>query len=155
MDMLATLRRSGGIEALARQLGETPANATAQVIELLPSLLDDFRSYANNLNGLLEILDNFGGGEMAAAVMAREPADDQAGRGLLDIVLHGTGGPAAGVGTGFDPAMLTRMRPLLAMLIGGYIAARAGAGTLDQPAFVTMMQPISVGDSGNVEDDEI
>lgn len=39
MEMLATLRRSGGINALARQLDVAPATATAGVKALLPSTL--------------------------------------------------------------------------------------------------------------------
>ena len=40
MDLLATLRRSGGIDALARQIGLPPATVFAGAEALMPALLE-------------------------------------------------------------------------------------------------------------------
>lgn len=138
MDWLTTLRRSGGINALSRQLGVSPADIASAATALLPALLAGLRQAADTLGegdagvqSLVDVLAELGGGQLAADVMGPGPLDTAPGNLLLDRVM----GPEvarravlveAERGQGLDPELGARVLPALAMLVGGYITARAG-----------------------------
>ncbi|MBW8755000.1 MAG: hypothetical protein JF595_12775 [Sphingomonadales bacterium] len=138
MDWLTTLRRSGGINALSRQIGVSPAEVAAGVEALLPALLGGLRQLAERLGGgdagvraLVDALVELGGGQLAADVMGPSPLSADPGNAILDLAL----GPdvarravliEAERNAGLDQALGERMLPGLAMLVGGYITARAG-----------------------------
>jgi hypothetical protein len=138
MDWLTTLRRSGGINALSRQLGVKPAEVSAGTEALLPALLGGLRQLADNFGGgetgvraLVDVLMELGGGQLAADVMAPSQLDTSPGNKILDRAL----GPdvarravlvEAERTAGLDQAFGERLLPALAMLVGGYITARAG-----------------------------
>lgn len=138
MEMLETLRRSGGIDAIARQLGVPPVAATVGVEALLPAVLEGFQQFCENSDGgemglgsLIRMLSNLGGGTLAADVLGPEPVVLERGNVVLGAAF---GSPAvsgmivahAAAQSGIDPRLLERIMPLLAMLVGGYLAARAG-----------------------------
>jgi hypothetical protein len=150
MEWLTTLRRSGGINALSRQLGLSPAEVSAATEALLPALLGGLRQLGDRLGGagdagiraVVDLFVELGGGQLAADVMGPGPLDTRPGKALLDQVL----GPEvarravlieAERNAGLDQALAERVLPGLAMLIGGYITARAagsgveGSGGLD------------------------
>jgi hypothetical protein len=138
MDWLTTLRRSGGINALSRQLGVSPVDVAAGAAALLPALIAGFRQLADRsgrgdagVRGLVDVLVELGGGQLAADVMAPGPLNSEPGNAILDRAL----GPdvarravliEAERASGIDQALGERMLPGLAMLVGGYITARAG-----------------------------
>jgi hypothetical protein len=138
MDWLTTLRRNGGVNALARQLGATPADVAAGSEALLPALLGGLRQLADSLGGgdagihaLVDVLMQLGGGQLAADVMAPGQLNTRPGNALLDRAL----GPEVARRAvlveaerthGLDQAFGERLLPALAMLVGGYITARAG-----------------------------
>jgi hypothetical protein len=138
MDWLTTLRRNGGINALARQLGATPSDVAAGSEALLPALLGGLRQLADRLGGgdagaqaLVDGLMQLGGGQLAADVMAPAQLNTGPGNAILDRAL----GPEvarravlveAERTRGLDQAFGERLLPALAMLVGGYITARAG-----------------------------
>jgi hypothetical protein len=138
MDWLTTLRRSGGINALSRQLGVSPAEVAAGAEALLPALLDGLRQLADRfgagdagVHALVDEITKLGGGQLAADVMAPGPLNTDPGNAILDRAL----GPEvarravlieAERNSGLDQALGERMLPGLAMLVGGYITARAG-----------------------------
>ena len=141
MEWLTTLRRSGGINALSRQLGVSPAEVSAATEALLPALLSGLRQVGDRLgggetgvSGLVNLLTELGGGQLAADVMAPGPLDTGPGKAILDEAL----GPEvarravlveAQRNTGLDQVLGERVLPGLAMLVGGYITARAaGSG---------------------------
>lgn len=141
MDWLTTLRRSGGINALSRQIGVSPAEVAAGADALLPALLGGLRQLADRLGQgdegvckLLDVLTELGGGQLAADVMAPSPLNADPGNAILDRAL----GPEvarramlieAERTMGLDQVLGERMLPGLAMLVGGYITARAvGSG---------------------------
>lgn len=143
MSMLATLRRSGGIEALARHLQVPPPVAAEVASALLPLVLGAFRrscqvaASRQDIAPLLALLDAIGSADLAVMVMGTAPIDRQLG---LDVAARVFGSDAA-VQTvtrvaaqvfpddGETETMLTAALPLLTMLVGGYLAARAvGAG---------------------------
>ena len=136
--MLDMLRRSGGIEAVSKELGVAPGVAATGVEALLPAIVGGFakRSEAagggeTGLGALVEVLGGLGGGSLAANVLG--PDETEVGRGndvLGEIfgskdVSRSVAADAA-TRTGIDPATLKQMLPLLAMLVGGYLSARAG-----------------------------
>lgn len=138
MDWLTTLRRSGGINALSRQIGAGPAEVAAGVEALLPALLGGLRKRADLLgrgdagvHALVDELVELGGGELAAEVMGPGPLKTDPGRVILDRAI----GPEvarravlieAERNSALLPALGDRILPGLAMLVGGYITARAG-----------------------------
>lgn len=138
IDLLDMLRRSGGIEAVSKELGVAPGVAATGVEALLPAIVGGFakRSEAagggeTGLGALVEVLGGLGGGSLAANVLG--PDETEVGRGndvLGEIfgskdVSRSVAADAA-TRTGIDPATLKQMLPLLAMLVGGYLSARAG-----------------------------
>jgi hypothetical protein len=138
MDWLTTLRRSGGINALSRQLGVSPAEVSAAAEALLPALLGGLRQLADRLGkgdagvrALVEQIVELGGGQLAADVMGPGPLDSGPGNAILDRAL----GPEVARRAIFveaertgqiDQSLAERIFPGLAMLVGGYITARAG-----------------------------
>lgn len=150
MEWLTTLRRSGGINALSRQLGLSPAEVSTATEALLPALLSGLRQLGDRLGGegeagiraVVDLFVKLGGGQLAADVMGPGPLDTGPGNALLDEAL----GPEvarravlieAERNAGLSQALGERVLPGLAMLIGGYITARAagsgvaGSGGLD------------------------
>ena len=135
MEMLATLRRSGGVNALARQLDAPPAIATASVKALLPLLLPRLSLFTGGTQELFKVLSELGGASLATAVMAVEPADPAPGTALLARLFPNADSFATQMrstaqANACDEALLERLFPLLAMLVGGYVSARAIAGGL-------------------------
>jgi hypothetical protein len=138
MDWLTTLRRSGGINALSRQLGVTPAEVSAGADALLPALLAGLRQLGDRFGGgdegvraLVDELVELGGGQLAADVMGPGQLNTDPGNAILDRIF----GPdvarravllEAERTAGLDQAFGERLLPALAMLVGGYITARAG-----------------------------
>ena len=142
-ELLDTLRRSGGLEAVSKELGIPPATAIAGAEAMLPALLGGFRKRAEaagggeaGLGGLIGLLDTMGGGALAAQVLAPAPTDVSRGNRVLGEIFGSkdvsrTVAAAAATRTGIGPDTLKAILPRLAMLVGGYMAARAGgSGTV-------------------------
>ncbi len=138
MDVLDMLRRSGGINAVANQLGITPATAMAGTEALVPAIIGGFRKSTEasgggeaGLGALVTMLGGLGGGALAANVLGPDETDVSKGNDVLGRIFgskdvsRSVAADAAGR-TGIDPAILKQMLPLLAMLVGGYFSARAG-----------------------------
>lgn len=96
MALLATLRQSGGINAVARQLGLPPAAIMAAANGLLPGLVDRFRQCSGGIPGLLQLIAQAGGAGMAQAIMSEDKADIQPG--VLLLARIGTAAAPAGHG---------------------------------------------------------
>jgi hypothetical protein len=139
--ILLTLRRSGGISALARQLGETPATITAAMDVVLPDLLEDFLEFEGGLDGLLDLIEEAGGAEMAMAILAGENVDIQPGLLILARVSRPRSAdtPSSQAESGVDPALRARLKPLVAMLTGGYISARVATGDFNIAEFSSLL----------------
>ncbi len=136
MMMLTTLRRSGGIDALAGQLAVPPALAARIAAAGLVSVLGGMRDYFDAAGGggpglaaLAALLDGLGGGRLAAAVLMPGRCDPAPGRALLEA-LHGSADFAPrliardAAHAGIDPHAISDALPLIAMLIGGYFAVK-------------------------------
>ena len=140
MDWLTTLRRSGGINALSRQLGVSPTQVAAGAEALLPAIVGAARLFVDRHGGgeagaraLVASLAEFGGGQLAADVMGPGPLDLLPGQGIVGLVI----GPdvarravlAEAERAGLEPALGDRVLPGLVMLVSGYVTALAmGSG---------------------------
>lgn len=144
MNIMDMLQQTGGIEAMASQLGIPPAMAKAGAEAMLPSVLGGFRKQAEaqgggqaGLGGLVDILGSLGGGALAGNVIGPEPTEVQRGNDILGQIFgtkevsRTVAGQAAGQ-TGLDAGTLKKMLPLLAMLVSGYLAMQGGAASPEQ-----------------------
>jgi len=141
MDLLATLRRSGGVSAVAVQLDESPALVDRAVEALLPLIVDAMREEVRRqgggdagIAGLVEMFDNEGDGSLASRLLTDQHVDPTAGHRLLDRICQAPGAAARLAAKvevpDLAPTFLGRLAPLLTMLVGGYMSARAaGSGT--------------------------
>lgn len=138
VEVMEMLLRSGGIEAVSKQLGIPPAMALAGAEALVPAIIGGFGKQAgasgggdSGLEALLGMLGSLGGGALAASVMGPEETDIARGNEVLGQIFgskdvsRSVAADAAGK-TGIDPALLKKMLPILTMLVGGYLSARAG-----------------------------
>jgi len=136
-NLLDMLRRSGGIEAVSKQLGLAPGVA-AQGVEALLPLVGGFAKRGEaagggeaGLGALVGVLGGLGGGALAANVLGPDETDPGRGNAVLGEVFGSkevsrSVAADAAARTGIDAQVLKRMLPLLAMLVGGYLSARAG-----------------------------
>jgi hypothetical protein len=133
MVMHATLRRSGGIEALSRHVKVTPAQSGAMVAALVPAVLAGYHAHFDaagrgeaGVDAVVALLAPFGGGRLAMAMIKPDPIDPALGESIValiiadrELVLR-----QAAARSGLDEAELARFLPSLAVLIGGYLSAR-------------------------------
>ena len=141
MDMLDMLRQSGGLDAMAGQLGITPAQAASGAEALLPAVLGGFkrRSQAGGagevgIGDLIGMLGGLGGGGLAESVISPEPTNVAHGNEVLGQIFGSKDVSRSVAGnasqqTGLDPALLKQMLPILAMLVGGYLSSRGGGAS--------------------------
>jgi hypothetical protein len=90
MGLHATLRRSGGLDALSRRLAIPPADVASAAARLLPPLLSRYhRLYRRSGAGLAGVAavtalaGRYGGGDLAIAILASGPITAEACAGLL------------------------------------------------------------------------
>ena len=138
-DMLA---QTGGLQAMARELGVSEAQAASGAAALLPAVLGGFKKQAQaqpaGLDGLGGLLGQLGGG-LLDDVLAPQPTDVRRGNDVLGQIFgsqdvsHAVVQDAAAQ-SGLAPALLKQMLPRLAMLVAGYLAKQPGAGAEAQPS---------------------
>lgn len=132
--MFETLRKSGAIDAMARQLGVAPSVAYNAARLLLPDLVQSFRRRSSSAGGgeaglrdLVEMLGILGGGELASHILSVDTANVRIGDALL-VLLFGSSEAARdhaeSAQSGLEPELARKMFALLAMAVGGYLAAR-------------------------------
>ena len=147
MNLSDILRSQGGIDAIAGQLGISPADAERGAAALLPAILhgmgqqtasDDAPADGGGGGGfggggLADILTQLGGRALTANVIAPEPTEIDKGNTILGQIFGSkdvsrqVAGHAAQT-SGLDPALLKQMLPILAMLVGGYLSSRSAQG---------------------------
>jgi hypothetical protein len=124
---LNELLPSGGIEALASQLGVPPEQAQRGAEALLPSVLSGMGDNTASLDSHVEAL---GGPGLAQNVVGPEPTQIDRGNQLLGGIFGSKDvsrqvASHAAEGSGLDPALLKRMLPILAMLVAGHLSGRS------------------------------
>lgn len=139
MQVLDILKSTGGIDAIASQLGISPAMAEAGAGALLPAVLGGFSKQeaaspaAGGLGGLADILGQLGGAGLATNVLGPEPTDVDKGNDVLGQIFGSkevsrTVAGHAAENSGLDAGTLKKMLPILAMLVAGYLAHQKGIG---------------------------
>jgi hypothetical protein len=138
MQFTDILAQTGGLQAMARELGVSDTQAANGADALLPAILGGFKkqtqSQPTGLEGLGGLLGQLGGGGLLDDVLAPQPTDVSRGNDVL--------GQIFGSQSGLAPALLKKMLPMLAMLVAGYMAKQPDAGTEARP---TSAQPSSAG----------
>ena len=145
MDLVNILQQTGGIAAIANQLGIPPAMAEAGASALIPAIVGGMSNHADangggegGLGSLIGMLGGLGGAGLASNVLAPEPTDVDKGNDVLGQIfgtkeVSRTVADHASDQTGIDPAILKKMLPILAMLVAGYMSHQAsGAQQGDQ-----------------------
>jgi len=137
MDIDDILARTGGLEAMARDLGVSEAEAARGAEELLPAILGGFKKQAQSqptgLAGLGGLLAQLGGGGLLDELLAPQPTDVRHGDDILGQIFGSRDvsravAQNASSRSGLDQSLLKRMLPLLAMLVAGYLSRQGGAG---------------------------
>ncbi len=142
MDVSDILRRTGGVNAMARELGISPRVASDGTAALLPAIMGglskmrDRAGQGQNLEGVTAALKKSGGSSMAEAVLMPGDTNTSPGNIMLQEIF---GSPQvsrmvaedAAHKAQLDVAILRKLLPLLSMLVGGYISARSGSGQGD------------------------
>jgi len=142
MDLMDILRQTGGVNAIASQLGISPETAEAGAKSLLPAIIGGFSKHSDangggdtGLGSLVGMLQGLGGGALATNVIGPEPTNVENGNTILgqifgskDISRTVAGHSAAQ--TGIDPKLLKQMLPILSMLVGGYLSQQASGGAV-------------------------
>ncbi len=156
MDVVDMLRRSGGVDAVAKQLEIAPGEAAAGAQALVPAIVGGFARQSAaagggeaGLGSLVAMLGGLGGGDLAANVLGPDPTEIGRGNQVLGEIFGSkdvsrTVAVEAAAQSGVGADTLKRMLPLLAMLIGGYLSARAqGGGKGGQGWIGALLDPAS------------
>lgn len=135
--VLAKLVQSGGMNAIARQLGAAPAAALAAARALMPGLTEGLRTYPGGISALLAKFADLGGDRLAAAVMGPDPVDSTPGQAIIAriggiVVSQPDDAPG-------DQDLRLQLAPLLAMLVVGYLSARAAASGLTEEELAALL----------------
>jgi len=129
------LAQTGGIQAMARQLGISEAQAASGAAALVPAILGGFKKQAVSqpagAAGLGGLLEKLGGGGLIDNVVGPQPTDAGLGDNVLGQIFGSkdvsrTVAENASARSGLDPALLRKMLPIVAMLIAGYMAKHNG-----------------------------
>jgi hypothetical protein len=143
MQLTDLLARTGGLDAMARELGVSESQAASGAEALLPAILGGFRKQAQaqpaGLEGLGGLLGQLGGGGLLDQVLAPQPTDVRPGNDVLGQIFgskdvsRAVADNAAST-SGLDPSLLKKMLPLLAMLVAGFMSRQGSAGAAEPSA---------------------
>ncbi|MFU8820938.1 MAG: DUF937 domain-containing protein [Gammaproteobacteria bacterium] len=140
MQVSELIQQTGGLAAMARELGVDERQARTGAEALLPGILGRFKQHAEAQpggGGLLGMLGKLGGGGLMDEVLGPQPTNLEHGNQVLGQIFGSkdvsrtVARDAAGQ-TGVDPNVLKKMLPTLSMLVAGYMSNQGGAPA--QPA---------------------
>ena len=140
---MITLAQTGGLQAVARELGVSDAQAASGATALLPAILGGFKKQTQSqpagLEGLGGLLGQLGGGGLLDDVLAPQPTDASRGNDVLGQIFGSQDvsravAQHAASQSGLDPALLKKMLPLLAMLVAGYLTKQRDASAGGPPS---------------------
>lgn len=138
MQITDILAQTGGLQAMAKELGISETDAARGAAALAPAILGGFKKQAqaqpSGLEGLGGLLGQLGGGGLLEEVLAPQPTDVSRGNDVLAQIFGSkdvsrTVAQNASSQSGLDPGVLKKMLPILAMMITGYMATQRGTGT--------------------------
>lgn len=134
MTIMEVLQQSGGIGAMASELGVGENVAEAGTAALLPALLGGFKKAAQSrpggLDGLGGLLGDLGGGPLLDSVVDPQPTPVGKGNDVLgqifgSKVVSRTVAASAEQQTGISSELLKKMLPVVAMMVAGYMARQS------------------------------
>ena len=143
MNINEILAQTGGLQAMARELGISETDAANGAAALAPAILGGFKKQAqgqpDGLAGLGGLLGQLGGDGLLADVLSPQPTNVGRGNDVLGQLFGSadvsrTVAQHASSQTGLDSSVLEKMLPIVAMMVTGYLskqqqgsAAAAGA----------------------------
>lgn len=158
MNIADILVQSGGIGAMAKQLGVPESVAQAGAEALLPAILGGFKKQTQaqpaGLEGLGGLLGQLGGGGLLDSVLSPAPTPVEQGNDVLGQIFGSkevsrqVAGHAAGQ-TGLDSGLLKQMLPIIAMMVAGYMAKQAGGTTSGSGGLGEILGNAVGGQNGN------
>lgn len=135
MNIKEILAQTGGLEAMAKELGISDADAANGAQALAPAILGGFKKQAqaqpDGLAGLGAIVGQLGGGGLLDSVLSPQPTDVNRGNDVLGQIF-GTKDVSRAVAqnassqTGLDPSLLKKMLPIVAMMVTGFMSKQQG-----------------------------
>lgn len=143
MQITDILAQTGGLRAIARELGISEAQAAKGAAALAPAILGGFKKQAEaqptGLEGLGGLLGQLGGGGLLDDVLAPQPTNVSRGNDVLGEIFGSkdvsrTVARKASAQTGLNTELLKKMLPIVAMLVTGYMARQRGAGGTAPPS---------------------
>jgi hypothetical protein len=138
MQITDILAQSGGLQAMARELGISENEAARGASALAPAILGGFKKQAQaqpaGIEGLGGLLGQLGGGSLLDDVLSPDPTNVGRGNDVLGQIFGSrdvsrTVAQNASAEAGLDPGVLKKMLPMLAMMITGYLATQRGSGS--------------------------
>jgi hypothetical protein len=143
MEITDILAQAGGLQAVARELGISEADAARGTAALAPAVLGGFKKQAqaqpSGVESLEGLLGQLGGGSLLENVLAPEPTDVSRGNDVLAQIFGSsdvsrTVAADASARTGVDQSVLKKMLPMVAMMIAGYMSSDRQAASSAGPA---------------------
>lgn len=138
MQITDLLRQTGGLGAIAHELGISEADAARGASALAPAILGGFKKQtqgaADGGAGLGALVGQLGGASLLDDVVSPEATNVERGNGVLGRIFGSKDVSReivadASVQSGLDEGLLKRMLPRLAMLIAGYMGSQARAAS--------------------------
>ncbi len=135
MEIMDIMQQTGGLRAMASELGVSESVVETGTAALLPAILGGFKKTAQGrpggLDGLSGLLDQLGGEALLDSVVAPQPTPVDKGHAVLgqifgSKVVSRTVAAGAEQQTGVSSELLKKMLPYVAMTVAGYIAKRSG-----------------------------
>ena len=135
MNINEILAQTGGVQAMARELGISEAEAANGAAALAPAILGGFKKQAQaqpeGFAGLGGLLGQLGGGGLLADVLSPQPTNVSRGDDVLGQIFGSKDvsrsvAEQASASTGLDPSLLKKMLPIVAMMVTGFMARQQG-----------------------------
>lgn len=139
MQITDILAQSGGLQAMARELGISETDAARGAAALAPAVLGGFKKQAqaqpSGLEGLGGLLTQLGGTGLLENVLGPQPTDVSRGDDVLGQIfgtrdVSRTVAQDASAKSGLDPGLLKKMLPMLAMMVAGYMSTQNRGSTV-------------------------
>ncbi len=138
MQITDILAQTGGLQAMARELGVSESQAASGAAALIPAILGGFKKQAQaqpaGLEGLGGLIGQLGGGSLLDDLLAPKPTDVSRGNNVLGQIFGSKDvsravAQNAASQSGLSTDLLKKMLPMLAMLVAGYMAKQQAAAT--------------------------
>ena len=136
MNINEILAQTGGLQAMAKELGISETDAANGAAALAPAILGGFKKQAQGqpegFAGLGGLLGQLGGGGLLADVLSPQPTNVARGDDVLGQIFGSkdvsrTVAQQASSQTGLDPSLLKKMLPIVAMMVTGFMAKQQGS----------------------------